>query len=51
MFGPGPDYHIHIVHTENLEKPPKFRICEIEIVKSTLTGYTQQLTLSENVYF
>lgn len=22
MFGPGSDYHIHIVHTENLEKNP-----------------------------
>lgn len=33
MFGPGPDDHIHIVHTENLGKPPKsIIICEIEIV-------------------
>lgn len=52
MFGPGPDYHIHIVHTENLRKPPKsIIICELEIVASTLTGSTLQLTLSENVSF
>lgn len=23
MFGPGPDYHIYIVHTENLGEQPK----------------------------
>lgn len=53
MFGPGPDYHIHIVHTENLRKPPKsIIICEIEIVTTfTLPGSTMQLILWENVSF